>query len=203
VDLASAMQSTIAHGYAFIHSAIGESLCGQLDAELDSLPLAPTDNIAKPLNTGTSFEVLQKHECLYLPIPSPQTPVANIVSEGLVRAVHDLSAVHPSLAHWRINEVGYQRYRDDTDGISPHRDRRDLLLKATITLSGQAIVKILESLGAAQDYSRLRVIDSCIASRGTIMLLRASGYGLGYPVIHQVEPPTNGDRAILNLSMQP
>lgn len=162
------------------------------------------DYVRKPLNAGTSREVKQLHERAYFPIGHPDIPIATAVTGLLVRQAEEMADEFPELAGWYPTEAGYQRYRCSDDWISPHRDRRsDQLLAFTITINGSALVRIHEPVDDSDDYSNLRVIEEFRTTPGSVMLLRAPGLASGEQVIHEVLPPDEGSRLILNLRMRP
>ena len=202
-NLEQALAKTQKTGYAFASGAINPYFCDLLEAEMGRLKLEEGDHINYPINAGSSREVRQLHERAYYPIGHELVPWATQVTELLVQEVKNVG-LYPELQHWCLTEAGYQRYRDTHDWISPHRDRRnDQLLSATITISGSALVRMYEPLADPDDYTKLRSIDEFMTSSGTLLLLRAPGFGNGEQIIHEVLPPQIGSRLILNLRMRP
>lgn len=172
-----------------------------LEKELFSLDLMEGDHVRYPINAGSKREVKQLHIRSYHSIGDDIVPVATQLSNKLAQVFRPLD---PILSDWIPTEAGYQLYRDNNDWISPHRDRRnDQLLSATITIKGSAEVKIYDYLEDPDDYTRLKLKDTFLTSAGTLMLLRAPGLGNGEQVIHEVCPPQNGSRLILNLRTRP
>lgn len=192
------------HGYAFAPHAFTLAICGAMQAEVSSLPMEFGDHISKPINEGKPHEVRQSHERYYDELSSGNVPVAEFVAEALRLRVHNMTAEYPELADWRLNEAGYQNYRGNSDMIGVHRDRRnDQLLSATITVNGSAQILIHETTGDPDDYKRTRITDQFRTTPGSVMILRAPGLASGEQVLHQVMPPENGSRLILNLRMRP
>lgn len=197
-DIMQALAITKECGYYFHDNALSDLACTALMAEIGSLPLITRYHIAMPINAGQPNEVKQQHERFYTANGDFNTPVAN----ALIAAIH--SQVHASkfeaeLHVWELTEIGYQRYRNGEDFIGPHRDRAsDNGVSFTYTLDGSAEVRIFEPSGDYWDYSQLNQIDEYMTSPGSVMLLRAKGFGNGEQVIHQVLPPI-GVRSILNL----
>jgi hypothetical protein len=183
---------------------MSEDACRALADEVAGLNLEEGDHISKPINAGTSREIRQLHERFYTSIWDPRVPVAKSITERVASEVAELSYVDPSLTGWMPNEVGYQRYRSTDDWISPHRDRRnDQILAFTITINGSALVRIYKAIDNPDDYSNIRVVDEFQTGPGSVMFLRAPGLGNGEQVIHEVRPPDEGSRLILNLRMRP
>ena len=163
-DLEQAVAQTREKGYIFCSEAINPYFCQVMAAEVGSLDLEEGDHVNYPINAGSSREVRQLHERAYYPIGHELVPIATQVTELLVQEIKK-SHLHPELQAWHPTEAGYQRYRDTHDWISPHRDRRsDLLLSATITISGSAPVRIYELVADPDDYKNLRQTDECMAS---------------------------------------
>jgi hypothetical protein len=200
----AAVQHAAQRGYFFAQEAIRPDICIAMEEEVGRLILEEGDHVNKPINVGTSREVRQLHERAYLPIDHPDVPVATAVTDSLAQSMRNVSYVYPELIEWRATEAGYQRYRTTSDWISPHRDRRnDQLLAITITINGSALVRIHEPIDDPDDYKNLRVVDEFRTTPGSVMLLRAYGLGGGEQVIHEVMPPEEDSRLILNLRMRP
>lgn len=200
VQLELLLSKVIETGYAFIDKGISMAFCKAMENEVNHLSLEEGDHINYPINAGTLREVKQLHIRSYHPIGSDMVPMASLVSNLFAKKINIL---HPELNNWMPTEAGYQRYRDDKDWISPHRDRRnDKLLSITITINGSAEVKVYVPLDDPDDYTRLKLKDSFLTNPGTIMFLRAPGLGNGEQIIHEVCPPKNGSRLILNLRMR-
>ena len=175
-----------------------------MEAEVASLNQTEGDYRGKVINPGTRREVRQLHERVYLPVGHDSVPVANYLSEFFVRQASALTDRYPELAQWYPTEAGYQRYRSTEDGISLHRDRRsDELLAITITVYGKSFIRMFESLGDPDDYTKVRMIDEFLTGPGSVMFLRAPGLGNGEQVIHEAVPPEHGSRLVLNLRMRP
>lgn len=201
-DFESAIEKTRTEGYFFAEDVLDDELRLALEKEIDSLPLESGDHVSRPINADKPNEVRQQHERLYLPVGDGLIPAANFAICALSSCVKD-RAVQDYLRDWRLNEVGYQRYRHSKDFIGPHRDRSsDRFLSVTITINGTAPVRIFEPKGDYWDYSNLLQTDEFNTSPGSLMLLRAPGLGSGEQVVHQVLPPIES-RAILNLRDRP
>jgi len=201
-DLESAIEKTKTHGYAFEDGAITQEIQDALASEIDIVPLVLGDYVSNPLNLGQPNQVHQRHSRAYYEYGDEAVPVANYVIESLALAVNSMTR-YPELRSWRLSEVGYQRYRPTLDFIGPHRDRvSDTLLSITLMFCGSTVVKIHEPLGAYRDYSNLLQIDEVVTIPGTAMFLRAPGLGNGQQKIHEVLPPKEGIRNILNLRMR-
>lgn len=204
-DLASALTETAAKGYAFRADALSYSARTAMRREAAKLTLEVGDHVTNPIWPGTTREVRQLHARSYHAVDDGLVPVAAIVCDAL----EDMVSVHlgefPLLAGWRPTEAGYQHYRGPSDHISPHRDRRnDQRLSVTFTLSGVAVVRVLEPVGDPDDYTNLRLVEEFLTGPGTTLFLRAPGFGDGGQVIHEVLPPTTPDgRLILNLRARP
>lgn len=177
-------------GYYFYND---EELCSGLLEEVTSLPLDYGDHIHYPINNGKSNQVTQSHERYYQMLDHISIPTASRLCYNLASTVN--------LPGWLPNEIGYQRYRDKRDYISPHKDRQsDHLLSITLTIAGSAWIKIYKE---SSDYSNLVQIDEYLAVPNTVMVLRAPGFGNGEQIIHEVMPPLNNiPRIILNLRMR-
>lgn len=179
--LRQGVSDAIINGYAYVPNAVSKRACGAMETE-----------------------VAESHERAYLSIGDKNVPVATLVTRALSTELKGMRRQYPSLKDWMATEAGYQLYRNTDDHISPYRDRRnDRLLAATITINGSALVRIHETLDDPDDYTNLQQIDEFRASAGGVMLLRASGLGSGEQTIHEVLPPDQGSRLILNLRMRP
>ena len=109
----------------------------------------------------------------------------------------------PELQEWLPTEIGYQRYRNTNDWISPHRDRKsDHLFSVTFTLTGSAWIHIHQPKTDPVDYRYLEKVDSFLSEPGTIFFLRAPGFGSSEQIMHEVMPPIDAPRHILNLRMR-
>ncbi len=202
-DLCPVLERTRTFGYAFVTQAVRPELCQAMEEEIERLEMEVGDHVAHPINRAAPNEVRQQHERAYRPLDHPDVPVATEICRSLARDVADLRFA-PELDAWLPSEIGYQRYRDGQDWISPHRDRAsDQLLSVTLTISGAAVVRIHEAMDDPPDYTRLNVKDTFLTEPGTVMFLRAPGFGSGQRVIHEVMPPQQGTRCILNLRMRP
>lgn len=198
--LSDAIDLTRERGYAFFAGAADPALLAALKEELERLPLEFGDHERYPINKGAPNEVRQRHERCYRPLGHADVPAAT----ALCRALAALAAGHRELDGWLPDEIGYQRYRGADDRISPHRDRAsDRLFSLTFTIAGSAWVRIHEPETEPPDYARLRLVDSFLTAPGTVMCLRAPGFGGGEQVIHEVLPPVAAPREILNLRMRP
>lgn len=202
-DVKEALDAVKEVGYFFALQAISNIARVRLESEIRSLLLEEGRHIEQPINAGKTTEVRQQHERFYCEVGDNRVPIATLASKGIYQAIQ---AVSPELCDWRPTEIGYQRYRNTDDWISPHRDRRtDKMLAVTLTLRGSALVRVFEPLADPDDYApnNLRIIDEFKTVSGSLMMLRAPGYGSGEQVIHEVLPPDNGVRNILNLRMRP
>lgn len=189
-------------GYAFLDVASPAALAG-MEREMDVLPLEVGDHVTYPINAGKSNEVRQLHARAYRMIDDADVPFAAQVCRGLADILGS-SERFPQLKDWLPNEIGYQLYRGKTDWISPHRDRRtDLKFSVTFTIAGSAPIRIYASESEPPDYRHLRQIDEYVSVPGTVLFLRAPGFGSGEQVIHEVMPPTSDYRKILNLRARP
>lgn len=193
-------------GYAFAPNVISELGCRLLVEEAESLALQLDDRVDNPINAGSGREVSQKHEQYYAPLGDPSIPHASFLGRTIAKRVK-ARRFRPGLeglSRWLPNEVGYQLYRDDTHHLGKHKDRLDdEMLGATITLSGSAWVGIYDTIGRPDDYKKTREIDAFDAQPGDMMLLRATGLGSGDRMIHEVSPPENAPRLIVNFRMRP
>lgn len=202
-DLRAVLERTRTEGYAFVGSAITEELRTALAAELCRLPLEVGDHERHPINRDAPNQVKQMHERAYRPLGHEDVPIGSELCRALSAEVEPLVADDPELVDWLPKEIGYQRYRDGRDWISPHRDRRsDRKMSVTFTIFGSAWIRIYEPTTDPPQYDRLREIDAFLAEPGTAFFLRAPGYGNGEQVIHEVEAPLVAPRGILNLRMR-
>lgn len=203
-DVRSALEETRDVGYAFRASAMDGAVLASLLLEIRTLPLEAGDHLRHPINRGASNEVRQMHERAYRPLGHADVPAATALCRALASAAAPLLDVLPELADWLPNEVGYQRYRDGADRISPHRDRAsDRLIGVTVTLEGAAEIRIHAAETDPPDYARVRQADAFTARAGTVLFLRAPGFGGGAQIIHEVCPPSEAPRSILNLRQRP
>lgn len=209
-DLRAALAQAALKGYAFSVDALTAEACEAIEEEASRLRFEAGDYVTKPIHEYKTTRVTQAHERAYFVVGDRQIPVATAVSRALVYQVSRILSMAPiddplwGLTDWAPTEAGYQRYRNTDDHISPHRDRRtDQLLGATATVNGSALVRIHRTLGDPNDYTNTAVIDEFQAEKGGLMLLRAPGFGSGEQEIHEVLPPTEGERLILNLRMRP
>src|SRR3989344_675380 len=203
-NLERALAETCEVGYFFASGAISPYFCSLMQTEIRQINLEEGDHVNYPINAGTLREVQQLHQRAYFPVGHPEIPIATEVTRSLAHDVGNLIPCYPELENWCPTEAGYQRYRDSHDWISPHRDRRnDQLLSATITISGSALVRIYEPLDNPDDYTKLGQTDQFLTQSGTLLLLRAPGFGTGEQTIHEVLSPLIGSRTILNLRMRP
>ena len=201
-DLPAILEDVRDAGYVFAPRAVLPGVCKAMEREIGELKMELGDHASYPINKDAPNEVRQMHERCYRPLGHPDVPVGTAVCEALSAAVGELRV--PELAGWMPNEIGYQRYRGSSDWISPHRDRAsDQLLSMTITIIGSAWMRIYESETDPPDYARLRKIDEFLTEPGTMMLLRAPGFGSRKQVIHEVLPPLAAPRLIVNLRMRP
>jgi alkylated DNA repair dioxygenase AlkB len=203
-NLTDAIAETALQGYLFTDDALTEEIRRDLLEEVDTLPADIEDRVTRPINRGKPNEVRQQYGRSYHYLDDEDVPAANNVANLLSDAIRAQSTRFPELNEWQATELGYQVYRPgDIDYISPHRDRAsDKLLSITITISGSAIVRVLKTLGDFNDYSRLEQIDEFSTIDGSVMFLRAPGLANGERVVHQVLPPVNNIRKILNLRMR-
>lgn len=201
-DLLHVLEQVKTKGYWFCNDVDQETL-SSLITESDGLYFEYGDHINYPINRHEKTSVKQSHERAYKFLNDTTVPTANSICYGLSSLAKTASNVYPELDEWLPCEIGYQRYRGDGDFIGPHRDRAsDQFLSVTFTIAGSAVVKIHESLVAPPDYSQLKQIDEWLTVPGTVMFLRAPGFGSGERVIHEVMSPIGGPRIILNLRMR-
>lgn len=200
LDLGSIISQVRDVGYHFIDGFLTGELRTSLEEETKKLTFEVGNHVDYPINAGAKNEVRQLHERAYLLLRDTATPTTNALCYALASSVNH----HSELSGWLPNELGYQRYRDSKDWISPHRDRRsDRLFSVTFTITGSAVVNIYTSTKDPPDYRHLTLVNSWLTKPGTAMFLRAPGLGCGDQTIHEVCPPINGERLILNLRMRP
>lgn len=204
VNLQEILDQTRTRGYAFVAEAIEATVCEALQHEINSLKLEVGDHINYPISKGTRREVRQRHGRAYRMSGHLDVPFASWLCRELADKVAKLN-FRKELRGWLLNEIGYQRYASEVDGISPHKDRKsDRLLSVTVTIAGSAWVHMYDPTTDPIDYRRLQKVDSFLTAPGTVMFLRAPGFGSGVQEIHQVMPPVGEvSRDILNLRMRP
>lgn len=199
-DLRKALELTRDRGYAFVANALEDDVCQGMQNEINRLPLEVGDHVTYPIGEHAKNEVRQLHARAYRMIDDPEVPYGSQICRRLFEAVQDAQIFPDELRDWLLNEIGYQRYRSSSDWISPHRDRKsDDLLSVTLTISGFAWVHMYKPETDPPDYKRLQRVDSFLTGPGTVMCLRAPGFGSGLQEIHEVMPPEEGVRDILNL----
>lgn len=197
------------NGYLFVNDFFTERTLELFQYEINSLPLEAGDHVNYPINKGQTNEVKQFHHRYYCNTGEDQVPVATNICNRLSDLVKPFkSSFRDStgrpISNWLMSEVGYQRYYAPNDWISPHKDRKsDLFLSVTITISGSAWINIYDSEVDPPDYKKLIKIDSHLTLPGTVLFLRAPGFGSGKQVIHEVMPPITKTRDIVNLRMRP
>ncbi|PIN73196.1 hypothetical protein COV20_03115 [Candidatus Woesearchaeota archaeon CG10_big_fil_rev_8_21_14_0_10_45_16] len=205
-NLEYALNKTKQEGYFFTEQGVTEEFRRELETEIDSLYLEEGDHIKRPINRGKPWEVRQFHERFYCEAKDDLVPTATRLILHLAQEVQRLYPLFPELTRWEMTEVGYQLYREGSGFISPHRDRKnDKMLSVTITIKGTNEVIMYETMHDPNDYrsNNLRDIFRFTTIPGSLMFLRAPGFGNGKQVIHSVSPPAGGDRKILNLRMRP
>ena len=203
-DFEADIRLAAVEGYAFSRGAFTPAICRAMEDEVAGLPMEPADHLSRPINAGKSHEVRQSHERYYTALTDDTVPVARFVAEAVHARAQSVVSDYPELAQLNLNEAGYQNYRNTSDMIGVHRDRRnDELLSVTITVNGSAQVLIHEPLDNPNDYKRTRVVDQFRTTPGSVMLLRAAGLASGEQSLHQVLAPDTGSRLILNLRMRP
>jgi len=203
IDLVTILRQVRDVGYVFVSQMVTEEAIENLQKEMNALPLEFGDHVNYPINKKSTNEVQQSHERYYTKIDDPSTPTASQICRELSDRVKALSEHFPELSTWLTTEIGYQRYRDYRDWISPHRDRvSDQFLSVTITISGSTIINIYNPETDPINYKYLRLVDAYKVKQGSVMMLRAPGFGTGQQVIHEVMPPLNNKRDILNLRMR-
>lgn len=202
-DLEKALYLTKDRGYYFEGDALSTRYQAALQSEVNKVGLEEGDHTNQSINAGKPNEVKQFHERFYTEEGDARTPVANAAIDGLARQIGQLQQF-PELHGWRLREIGYQRY-SETGFIGIHKDRAsDEMLSVTFTLLGSAVVEIYRTLGNPLNYSPENVerVNSFDTTPGSIMLLRAPGFGNGQQIPHKVLEPTIVPRAILNLRMR-
>ncbi len=203
VDFLQILEQIREKGYCFCSNLIAPECLENLKQEVETLEFKPGNRNQVPLNQGTTYQVWQSHARAYFYLDQPEVPTANKLCHSLGEWIQDYSEIYSELKSWKPTEIGYQIYRNQQDHITPHRDRwSDQLLSVTLTLKGTAQIKIYEPQTDPPDYSKIDLIDSFEASSGTVMFLRAPGFGSGKQVIHEVMPPKEIPRWILNLRMR-
>ena len=205
-DLKSALTQTALKGYAFSPDALTAEACKALEEEAAQLQFEAGNYVTKPIKEYKSTRVTQAHERAYFHIGDRKVPVATAISRALTHYIIQLASTEnllKDLQLWAPTEAGYQRYRTDSHHISPHRDRRtDQLLGVTATVNGSAPVRAYRPLGASNDYSQLELVEEFETASRALMFLRAPGFSNSEQVIHEVLPPTEGERLVLNLRMR-
>lgn len=204
-DIENAIHLTATDGYYFESGVVTPRACEAMENEVDSLDMRVGNHVTKPINQDKPNEVKQLHARGYYSIDDEKVPIANTVSNAATIMVNRLAnVIYPELKAWSPTEAGYQNYRNKSDHIGTHRDRKsDQFLAFTITINGFAKVLIRETLGDPDDYKNTRVIDEFMTNPGSAMFLRAPGLQNGHQVLHEVLPPEQGSRLILNLRMRP
>ncbi len=203
-DLENALQLTKEHGYYFAETALSLRYEIALRDEINRLALEEGDHTEAAINKGKPNEVKQLHDRFYVEYGDERTPFANMVIEGLAKRIR-LCSQFPELYEWQLSEIGYQRYHK-AGFIGIHKDRAsDQMLSVTFTISGSAPVEIYRTISDPLDYSEGNVekINDFITTPGSIMMLRAPGFGTGEQVPHKILQPTVTPRDILNLRMRP
>jgi hypothetical protein len=197
-DLFEVLKTTKQKGYCFVSDALNIDLCEKLKQEALSLDLEFGDHRNFPINSQKQNQVRQTHNRSYHFLEDEKTPIANQLCFDLAFLILKFDS---ELKNWLLNEIGYQQYfQERNDWISPHRDRKsDELLSLTITMFGSAWVKIYEPQTNPINYQYLSLIDEFLTSSGTLMFLRAPGFGSGQQIIHEVCSPITEERLILNL----
>ncbi len=204
LDIEEILRKTHDQGYLFVPDALDEEVRTMIEDEVARLSFAFGDHVKHPINKGTPQEVRQWHERSYHLLDDPAVPVGTKLCQALADQVAAASHGFGELSGWIPNEIGYQRYHHPHDWISPHRDRRsDQLLSVTYTVNGSAWMHVYTSEVDPPDYTKLTRRDSFLTRPGTAMFLRAPGFGSGKQVIHEVRPPLEGSRLIVNLRMRP
>lgn len=202
-DVERALLRVREDGFFFQRQAIAPEWVSRLRAESEGLALSPVTSEVEVMQRGRRNEVHQRHIRQYRALGEAEIPEASSACHALAEAVSPF-AEGLGLRGWLLNEIGYQRYQPYTDFISPHSDRwSDRLLSVTISLSSYAWMNLYDPLTDPVDYTHLRRFKSVLLGPGSVMLLRAPGFGSGEQVIHGVMPPFAGVRDILNLRMRP
>lgn len=203
VNLERILEEVITSGYCIRRSLATTKVVKALIKEMSRHNLEVGDHVSHPIQPGTLREVQQLHARSYKYLDDSQVPTSSQVCRRLASDFEHLWGKYPELKNWLLSEIGYQRYRDHNDWISPHRDRKsDAILSITITLEGWAWLNIYQANSDPVDYKNLTRIDSILTGPGTVMFLRAPGLGSGEQVIHEVMPPIKGHRDIVNLRMR-
>lgn len=107
-----------------------------------------------------------------------------------------LARARIGLSQWRVNDVSIQSYGDPAAGIGWHRDfARDKHLVVVFTVSGAAVVKVIDDNGHAREL--------CAQSRSVLCLLGPDPISGSDPrLAHTVGPPlTNETRTSIALRM--
>lgn len=196
LDFEVAVMNAAEYGFAFAEKAIGYKALEALQTEAENLHM-----IQSRMRRG---KVKQSLERAYLPVGHAEIPIATTVQKALIKQVGNLAGRYSELGKWQPNEVGYQLYRDTDDSIGRHRDRKsDRILGATITVNGSADVAIYEPKTYDDDYDQARQVKRVQTKPGTVMFLRADGLLNGSRAIHEVFPPNEGSRLVLNFRMRP
>jgi hypothetical protein len=189
-----------ARGYYYEADILTSEVITGLVEESKKLNFELGDHVNHPINKKKKTEVQQLHERVYTVLDDPQVPFSSQVCHQLSELFAPLDW---QLGSWLPNEIGYQRYRGQKDWISPHRDRQsDQFFSLTFTLLGEGVLNFYTPLTDPTDYRKLRQVDSFLTRPGTVMFLRAPGFGDGEQIIHEVSPPLKGERLILNLRMR-
>jgi len=204
VVLLEGVDAAIEQGYGFAPNVIHPELCSGLVVEAGRLPLLLDDRADNPVNAGTQREIAYKYKNAHFAVHDPTVPLASRFSHELGKRVM-MRRVRPGLKAlhgWMPNAVGYQQYEDPSHHLDPHRDSNgDIMLRATATLQGSAVVQIYEADPEDINYKDTTVIDEFTAEPGDVMFLRAPGLGNDERTIHGVLPPSVYPRLILNICM--
>lgn len=200
--LLEGIDAAIERGYGFAPNVILPELCDRLVDEADGLPLALDDRLENPANEGTAREVAYKYRNMHYVAHDPAVPFASGFSAELGKRVM-MRRFRPGLQRlhqWMPNILGYQQYDDPSHSLAAHRDSAgDIMLRATATLRGSAVVRIHEADPEDINYENTTVVDEFEAGPGDLMFLRAPGLGNDERTIHSVSPPTRYPRLILNM----
>ena len=201
-DIDRVLQGVEREGFYFARGALSQEWLLRLRAEMDGLDLQVGDHVRHPINPGSVREVRQLHARSYHGLDHVLVPEASALCWALADSIGTY-LVDRGIHEWLPNEIGYQYYRGSTDWISPHRDRRtDRILSVTVTIEGYAWMKMYEPSTDPVNYAKLREVHRVMTGPGTVMFLRAPGFGSGKQVIHDVMPPIKGSRRIVNLRMR-
>lgn len=199
INLIQILNETKEKGYSFSNHS-NPQIINLLLNEIKSLPLEHEDSTYNPLNKNKSYQVTQSHKRYYRLYGDSSLPSTNFVYDLWQQEIGKYFNTFPELKDWSPKEIGCQCYNGNNDHISPHRDRwSDRQLSITYTLSGSAIVKIYKPLVYPVDYNHIEQIDEFTTISGTVMFLRASSFGNGEQIIHEVLPPILRPRYIVNL----